>query len=749
MLDSQSTASTLGDGLDTHASLVSGVDLSGLPPVYLLPAHLSIPELHSIEEQLTRQGAPLTYDVREAKLFLGAIATTKRAKFELQCRKLRTEEVSTGSTTRHSGNSTLDRSDTPHRKRRKLSNTEEPLRIDLTTQAANHSSTESETEGGEVSAAHRSASGKESETEDEAGAAAKPMSQLSISQVSTVATAPSSDPLELEEETPPFTRDAFNDIVKVVKLDWLKNSLVSGRLCHLDPYVVYEGKPLPAGIDTACSLVKGNPAKSTVAALVNGSLLKSESALPHAVEHATTGGTPATPRHSRRDRTREAMQQDLRGRSFVSSSQQASQGGGRAPKRPPQLIHQTTSEHDEAVGDFLPEMPQWVKEHKIYACERPTPLRSPNDEFIEQLKRIRLARTLTGDEIGVRAYSSSIASIAAYPHPLSSTREILALPGCDQKIASLFHEWQTSNGRIQAVEDLEADPVMVTLRTFYNIWGVGAITAREFYYDKGWRELDDIIEEGWHLLSRSQQIGLKYYDEFELKIPRSEVEFIAATVTYHAKQIMDDGIECIIVGGYRRGKAECGDVDMILSHRDQDATLDLVTPVVDSLERAGWITHTLTLNTTNSKRGQQTLPVKPSEARGSGFDTLDKALVVWQDPHWPTREADLAANPKAKNPNVHRRVDIIISPWRTIGCAVEGWTSGTTFNRDLRRYARKVKGWKFDSSGVRERGTGAWIDLEGWSNAKTRAKTWEEAERRVFDGFGLEYYEPGMRCTGW
>ena len=177
-------------------------------------------------------------------------------------------------------------------------------------------------------------------------------------------------------------------------------------------------------------------------------------------------------------------------------------------------------------------------------------------------------------------------------------------------------------------------------------------------------------------------------------------------------------------------------------------TYNLVNRVVKSLEKEGCITHTLTLNLTNSKRDQQPLPVNTAIGGGHGFDTLDKALVVWQDPNWPTKEADLAANPKAKNPNPHRRVDIIISPWRTVGCAIAGWTSGTTFQRDLRRYAKNKLGWKFDSSGVRERGTGRWVDLEGWTDKRTRCKDWKEAERKVFEGMGLVYREPWDRCTG-
>ena len=407
--------------------------------------------------------------------------------------------------------------------------------------------------------------------------------------------------------------------------------------------------------------------------------------------------------------------------------------------------HDSGSE-TEGSAPMSTEMPEWVKHKKIYACERSTPPDSPNADFMAQLKRVRLARVLIEDEVGVRAYSTSIASLAAFPRRLSSPREVLALPGCDRKIARLFREYKQS-GHIKAAEQIKDDPALSVIADFYEIFGVGARTAREFYYDRGWRSTDDIIEKGWEVLSRSQQVGLKYYDEFARKIPRSEVEYIASVVTYHARQLVDERLECVIVGGYRRGKAESGDVDLILSHRREDVTSHLITPLVHALERAGWITHLLSLSERNSARDQAPIPIRPRDQRGSGFDTLDKALAVWQDPTWGSKETDLAADPEARNPNPHRRVDIIISPWRTVGCAVTGWSSGTTFQRDLRRYAKHAKGWKFDSSGVRDRVTGQWIDLERWTDEKTRAKTWQEAERRVFEGLGLEWKTPEERCT--
>ncbi|MCJ1478127.1 hypothetical protein MMC13_006803 [Lambiella insularis] len=580
--------------------------------------------------------------------------------------------------------------------------------------------------------------GLESETEDDDGAAAKSMSQLSVSQTSADAAALSSDLLGPEGMELIPTPEFPEDMVKVVKLSWFQESQRTGRLLPLEAYTVYRGRlsqrteiERTTAQTQAASALHRFPQDSRDAA--RGTVSSNSEVENMAHETSEKSGKSA--------HTDRALQQGSGRRMFGPSWKRAKDKKSPAP-RPVHLLRETTSEHDEGISSTLPEMPQWVKEHKLYACERSTPLYTPNDNFIAELKKIKLARVLTGDEIGVRAYSTSIASLAAYPHKLSSTKEVLALPGCDHKIAHLFYEWETT-GRIQAVDEIDRDPALTILRDFYNIWGVGAKTAREFYYDRKRKDRDDLIEFEWHSLSRVQQIGLKYYDEFELKISRSEVEYIASVVTYHAKKVADDGIECVVVGGYRRGRTENGDVDIIVSHPDESVTDHLISSIVNALVSSGWITHTLSISTANSDRGQQPVSYRfGDEKRGTGFDTLDKALVVWQDPTWS------AEDPGAKNPNVHRRVDIIVSPWRTVGCAVAGWTSGTTFQRDLRRYAKYRKGWKFDSSGVRERGTGKWVDLERWTDVKARAKTWQEAERRVFEGLGLEWREPEERNTG-
>ncbi|KAK3994752.1 hypothetical protein QBC44DRAFT_357033 [Cladorrhinum sp. PSN332] len=524
--------------------------------------------------------------------------------------------------------------------------------------------------------------------------------------------------------------------IKVVKLGWLADSLKAKRVLPLADYVVYEGRKVKSSSPrppTPQTTPQTTPSKHTNSIL--------QRALQDASSSAGSRPHPSQGSHKRNRGTTTYASHPL------------------THKHPPTLLHQTTSDHESSQS--LPPIPPYLG--TTYSCQRPTPANPPNQPFISELLKIRTARTLQGDKIGVRAYSSAIAAIAAYPYLIQTPAEVSRLPGCGAKIALLYQEFKESGGRIQEarlVDETGADSPLKVINLFYNIWGVGETTAREFYYKRGWRDLDDVIEHGWddvnHGLTRVQQIGVKYYDEFLLKIPRKEVEEIAGTILKHANLISGGGWQMVIVGGYRRGKLESGDVDVVLSHPDENVTRRAVERIVVSLERGegeaegegegGYITHTLLISTANSERGQVPVAWKGDDrksGRRTGFDTLDKALVVWQDPRWEKEGGE-----KKKNMNPHRRVDIIISPWKTAGCAVLGWTSGTTFQRDLRRYCKKEKGLKFDSSGIRGRKDGRWVDLESDRATGERAPDMLTAERRVFEGIGLEWREPEERCTG-
>jgi len=647
---------------------------------------MDMEQLHHLEDQLLAANAPMTYDVSEAQLFIGKVTQKRRAVLELRGRGVVTEE---------SIDSIL---------------LFDVVKVDTVPPGEEVAAKKRRL--GKISAKKVIVPEEGSETDSDHDNAQARKRKRDTSPV---------EKCEVVVEQTPIVVDPA--IVQVVKLPWLLESLAGGKLQSLRNYLIYAGKRITGEKTAPTSFPRPTvPASKSQETLTTKPIMPSTIATADAILSRARADAGIT---STADSTN----------SFLHHAQPSLH-----PR--PKLIHETTSEHDLGHSSDLPVPPSWVLQHSTYSCERSTPLITPNDAFIAQLLKIRLARTLTLDEIGVRAYSTAIASLQAYPYTLSDQREILRLPGCDNKIASLWVEWKNRSGTIQAVLDLDADEQLQVLRVFWEIWGVGAHTARDFY-NKGWRDLDDIVEFGWSDLSRVQQIGVKYYDEFQRKIPRAEVEFIGRKVHEHAQRVRaPDGVRTCIVGGYRRGKKESGDVDVIVSHLTEDATVDLVTEIVKSLFDEGWITHELTTSLANSRRSQATTPFKADGSGGGhGFDTLDKSLVVWQDPNWAGKSEKAAE----KNPNVHRRVDIIVAPWSKVGCAVMGWTAATTFERDLRRYAKRFKGWKFDSSGVRDRKTGEDVDLEGVGG---RCTSVEEAERKVFEGFGLVYREPWDRCAG-
>lgn len=724
---------TLQSGHFSPVLRTCGLDLGTMPPIAIITAHLKGDEATRLKETLRRYNAPLTTDASKARVFIGKVGTKRRAEFELRSRKLRVEEVAVSASERESSSATtLGASKKRKRNSGEISNPVSTNEGDL-------------------------------EIEEEILQRPETNGEVRLEKQSAILSVSQNADVDFASLLGNFKDPSGDDIIWVIKLDWIEACESEGQLVPLGDYLVYQARVLERPQPKHSISIKD---VFTAAANAAAPISKTQVATrPHPMQdildRAKSDAAVAAPKSKHQpQRFGNHASRHFQGKSFASSTQPAISPFAAQTAN---LLQTTTSEY-EGVDSDTPQPPDWVKKGLQYACQRYTPANGPNEDFIDQLRKIRTARTLIDDDIGVRAYSTIIAAVAAYPHKLSHPRELTQLPGCDEKAAELFVEWKNT-GKIQAVEEFENDAAMKILRSFYNIWGVGAKTARHFYYNNHWTDIDDIIEQGWNSLDRVQQIGIKYYDEFLVPIPRHEAEQIASTVRQHATRLRDKRITVTIAGGHRRGNQASADVDLIVSHPDLSATAGLIRELVDSLQHTSHITHTLTMSLASTHRGQQVLPLRSAHGVGAGFDTLDKALLVWQSPTSPPQSPDhtLTANPGAspspntstntstKNPNPHRRVDIVISPWRTVGCALLAWSGGTTFQRDLRRYAKRVKGWRFDGSGVRRRGDGGVVGLEGMEEMEEMgegvSRSPEEAEKRVFEGLGLEFIPPEGRVT--
>ncbi|CUS07925.1 unnamed protein product [Tuber aestivum] len=516
--------------------------------------------------------------------------------------------------------------------------------------------------------------------------------------------------------------------VRVVKLKWFTESHKNSKLLPIDEYIVFAGYVQPSKRPSPMSSEQSEEQEGALEKDVAERQLKKEVLRRARLDRVRDREEKE---HDTRDDIRKLQDMKLlyaAGRrrrgidGLVAMSEPGSENGTR----------KSTPEYEERQGEvvsrvrprLLKEMPDWVQQHNKYSCCRPTPLISPNAEFISLLDTIKLSRTLTSDGVGIRAYSTKIATLQAYPYPLVSPSEVSLLPGCDGKSSALFQEYMTSpDHSLAVVRELEKSPSFSALKLFSSIWGVGPAGAREFFYDRGWKTLEDVVDHGWGQLTRAQQIGVKYFDEFQSPISRNEAREIAAVVGKAAGKLRA-GMDYTIVGGYRRGKMEIHDVDIILSHTTHTMTTGgVVKELVLELEASGHITHTLHL-------GRELNNTTTINTHSYGFDSLEKALVVFLAP----------------TSGLHRRVDIILVPPVSVGSALLGWTGGTTFERDLRLWCDKEHGWKFTSEGVFERITGRRV--AGIDGTWRVGEKMVEAERRVMEGVGLRWLEPCERCTG-
>ncbi|KAK6358217.1 hypothetical protein TWF730_007568 [Orbilia blumenaviensis] len=578
--------------------------------------------------------------------------------------------------------------------------------------------------------------------------------------------------LETTDATTIKTPAKGTRILKVVKMEWYTKAITEGAEVKIEDFTIYNGiyptkSPFNNPTPDPLTSRKRSLSPPTLAEQQAEERSRIESIMRRAVA-ATQQAVPGT-RHLRH-----------KGHSEEHTSH-------RPFKRPKLVSQQSTDsqEESERIASDLPPLPQWVVEKQKYSCTRSTPANSPNKDFIEALFKIRLNRLIISDEIGVRAYSTAIASIAAFPYKITHISQVHALPGCEEKIAALWYEFTHSDppGRLGTLEEITNSGYYQTLEQFYKIWGVGAYSARNFYR-QGFKDLDDLVEHYWAKLTRVQQIGVKFYDEFEIKIPREEVISIRDSVQRYAQQLLP-GAEAAVVGGFRRGKELSNDVDLLITHPRVSKSRDveeLLVPLVDLLEKEGLITHVLTIHEPSRFVATTEGEVWPKRSHHN-FDGIPKVLCVWQEPDLEEDEegdSQMGGSggnrivKKRKNPNPHRRVDILFPPPRCAGSTLTSWSGATTFERDLRRYVREERYWKFSSEGITDRAsglrvpigkeTGEFIGLTEDEEANdvgvdddvdSRERRedgewigWDVEERKLFKALGLEWREPTERCTG-
>ncbi|CAF1194952.1 unnamed protein product [Rotaria magnacalcarata] len=276
-----------------------------------------------------------------------------------------------------------------------------------------------------------------------------------------------------------------------------------------------------------------------------------------------------------------------------------------------------------------------------------------NKDIIDKLQAMADLYDKTNDKWRAYSYQKAITTIRRCTKRIDSYEEIIKLPGIGESLAKKI--WEIiDTGSFEKLEDFQSSEYMTVINLFGNIWGCGPNIAKH-WYDQGFRTLDDVRTKA--KLSQNQTVGLKYYDEFRERIPRDEVAEIETVVKEHALALVP-GLTIQTCGSYRRGKATCGDVDILITHTDGISHQGLLIPIVDSLRKCGFLTDDLVLSD------------KYEEDSGSHVKYFGVCLLPGEN-------------------RKHRRLDIIVIPYDEYACALLYFTGSALFNRSMRNLAHQ------------------------------------------------------------
>ncbi|XP_006880072.1 PREDICTED: DNA polymerase lambda isoform X1 [Elephantulus edwardii] len=335
-----------------------------------------------------------------------------------------------------------------------------------------------------------------------------------------------------------------------------------------------------------------------------------------------------------------------------------------------------------------------------WVCAQPSSQKATNHNphITEKLEVLAKAYSVQGDKWRALGYAKAINALKSFHKPVTSYQEACSIPGIGKRMAEKVVEILES-GHLRKLDHIsESVPV---LELFSNIWGVGTKTA-QMWYHQGFRSLEDIRSQV--SLTTQQAIGLKYYDDFLERMPREEATEIQQTVRESA-QALNPGLLCVACGSYRRGKATCGDVDVLVTHPDGCSHRGVFSQLLDSLRQQGFLTDDLVSQEDN---GQQ-----------------QKYLGVCQLPG-PGRR--------------HRRLDIIVVPFSEFACALLYFTGSAHFNRSMRALA-KTKGMSLSEHAL---STAVVRDTQGLKVGPGQVLP-TPSEKDVFRLLGLPYREPAER----
>jgi NAD-dependent DNA ligase len=312
-----------------------------------------------------------------------------------------------------------------------------------------------------------------------------------------------------------------------------------------------------------------------------------------------------------------------------------------------------------------------------------------NKQFVTILEQLESLMIKKGEQFRARAYSNAKETIILYKNPITSVEELKGQKGIGKTILKKLQEY-VDTGTLAVFETAKTNPIFI----FTEVYGIGPKKAQELVEKNKVTTIAELREKQDELLNNVQKKGLKYYEDILKRIPRKEISLYERKLNKIFDTVKNKDSAFQIMGSYRRGNSESGDIDICVTDKDDDAGVFI--KFIDALIQKGILIEVL--------------------SRGNS-----KSLGVSQ----------LKGKPA-------RRIDFMFSKHNELAFALLYFTGSKAFNTVMRKRALDLK-YSMNEHGFHK--------MVGGKKGPKLDKYFP-TEKSVFDFLGMVYKGPTERKDG-
>ena len=196
---------------------------------------------------------------------------------------------------------------------------------------------------------------------------------------------------------------------------------------------------------------------------------------------------------------------------------------------------------------------------------KPTDMSSMNAQFVKVLEQLESLMMKKGEHFRARAYTKAKEAIILYKNPITEVSQLKGQPGIGKTILNKLQEFKDT-GTLNVLEKAKSNPMFI----FTEVYGIGPKKAEELVKKHNVKTIAELRARQEELLNDVQKKGLKYYEDILKRIPRKEIDTYEKELKKIFDKVKNKDSTFQIMGSYRRGAKDSGDIDICISDPKDD-----------------------------------------------------------------------------------------------------------------------------------------------------------------------------------